>query len=312
VTASASSPQPRSATNGVDWAVICCCFPASPACASSPGSLCWNRPFWTNKDDCHAIRTNDNRTLYLCWGLFSGRPNRSYFLPTVRRKMIPKRPYSAAFSARARRCDDYYWTRGLLCVGDCLQKAAVKASTGQTHTSLESAGSSWDLQSQQQQYSASDHIPVLNRIRFPDRDPTGFCDSEPDPDWISKKILPDQVWISKLRWSLQLKCDRAGLHNENIGLDYDRKNIRSVEHSHIYHERRVAANWQQLGQIRHTIQRESHKVLFHQNSAFPPHPKSFPGVCFELSPHHDQDFSATAQEFIAGSRTTTSWAMQFK
>jgi len=24
--------------------------------------------------------------------------------------------------------------------------------------------------------------PVLNRIRFPDRDPTGFCNSEPDPD----------------------------------------------------------------------------------------------------------------------------------
>jgi len=24
---------------------------------------------------------------------------------------------------------------------------------------------------------------VLNLIRFPDRDPTGFCKSEPDPDW---------------------------------------------------------------------------------------------------------------------------------
>jgi len=26
------------------------------------------------------------------------------------------------------------------------------------------------------------YIPVLNMIRFPDRDPTGFCNSEPDPD----------------------------------------------------------------------------------------------------------------------------------
>jgi len=25
-------------------------------------------------------------------------------------------------------------------------------------------------------------VAVLNIIRFPDRDPTGFCDSEPDPD----------------------------------------------------------------------------------------------------------------------------------
>ena len=25
--------------------------------------------------------------------------------------------------------------------------------------------------------------PVLNMIRFPDHDPTGFCNSEPDPDW---------------------------------------------------------------------------------------------------------------------------------
>jgi len=25
--------------------------------------------------------------------------------------------------------------------------------------------------------------PVLNMIRFPDRDPTGFCTTEPDPDW---------------------------------------------------------------------------------------------------------------------------------
>jgi len=24
---------------------------------------------------------------------------------------------------------------------------------------------------------------VLNMIRFQDRDPTGFCNSEPDPDW---------------------------------------------------------------------------------------------------------------------------------
>jgi len=25
------------------------------------------------------------------------------------------------------------------------------------------------------------YIPVLNMIRFPDRDPIGFCNSEPDP-----------------------------------------------------------------------------------------------------------------------------------
>jgi len=24
---------------------------------------------------------------------------------------------------------------------------------------------------------------MLNTIRFPDRDPTGFCNSEPDSDW---------------------------------------------------------------------------------------------------------------------------------
>jgi len=26
-------------------------------------------------------------------------------------------------------------------------------------------------------------LPVLNMIRSPDRDPTGFCTSEPDADW---------------------------------------------------------------------------------------------------------------------------------
>jgi len=26
-------------------------------------------------------------------------------------------------------------------------------------------------------------MAVLNMILFPDRDPTGFCNSEPDPDW---------------------------------------------------------------------------------------------------------------------------------
>jgi len=28
------------------------------------------------------------------------------------------------------------------------------------------------------------YSPELNTIRFPDRDPTGFCNSEPDLDWI--------------------------------------------------------------------------------------------------------------------------------
>jgi len=32
-------------------------------------------------------------------------------------------------------------------------------------------------------------LAVLNIIRFPHRDPTGFCNSEPDPD---------RIWISKL------------------------------------------------------------------------------------------------------------------
>jgi len=27
------------------------------------------------------------------------------------------------------------------------------------------------------------YTPVLNMIRSPDRDPTGFCTSEPEPDW---------------------------------------------------------------------------------------------------------------------------------
>jgi len=26
------------------------------------------------------------------------------------------------------------------------------------------------------------NLSVMSMIRFPDRDPTGFCDSEPDPD----------------------------------------------------------------------------------------------------------------------------------
>jgi len=32
------------------------------------------------------------------------------------------------------------------------------------------------------------YSPELNTIRFPDRDPTGFCNSEPDLDWISQKL----------------------------------------------------------------------------------------------------------------------------
>jgi len=31
--------------------------------------------------------------------------------------------------------------------------------------------------------SAIVYKPLLNMIRSPDRDPTGFCTSEPDPDW---------------------------------------------------------------------------------------------------------------------------------
>jgi len=27
------------------------------------------------------------------------------------------------------------------------------------------------------------YVSVLNMTRFPDRDPTGFCNSEPVPDW---------------------------------------------------------------------------------------------------------------------------------
>jgi len=46
-------------------------------------------------------------------------------------------------------------------------------------------------------------IPVLNMIRFLDRHPTGFCNSEADPGWTGFwKISTDQIWISKLHWSL--------------------------------------------------------------------------------------------------------------
>jgi len=39
-------------------------------------------------------------------------------------------------------------------------------------------------------------IPVLNMIWFPDRDPTGFCTSEPDPDWLDfEKTQPGQIWM---------------------------------------------------------------------------------------------------------------------
>jgi len=75
-------------------------------------------------------------------------------------------------------------------------------------------------------------------IRFPDRDPTGFCNSEPDPGRTGfRKTQPDQIWISKLHRSLQYNAyseifsdisniwkvlpdlARTGLLNENVGLD---------------------------------------------------------------------------------------------
>jgi len=68
---------------------------------------------------------------------------------------------------------------------------------------------------------------------------------------ITKKNLPDHTWISKLRYHCSQMLnqifseinrigsnistaisdyDRTGLHYENIGLDEDCKNIRSVQH----------------------------------------------------------------------------------
>jgi len=45
-----------------------------------------------------------------------------------------------------------------------------------------------------------DGMAVLNMIRFLDRDPTGFCNSEPEPQRTAfrKKALPDRIRISKL------------------------------------------------------------------------------------------------------------------
>jgi len=57
----------------------------------------------------------------------------------------------------------------------------------------------WWLGTVKAAISGSGFHTVLNMFRSPDRDPTGFCTSEPDPDWILKKTQPDQIWISKLQ-----------------------------------------------------------------------------------------------------------------
>jgi len=36
-------------------------------------------------------------------------------------------------------------------------------------------------------------LAVLNMIRFPDRDPTGFCNSEQDPDWTEFKKTNNRI-----------------------------------------------------------------------------------------------------------------------
>jgi len=102
--------------------------------------------------------------------------------------------------------------------------------------------------------------PVLNMIRFadrdptgfcnsePDRDPTGFCNSEPDPGWTA--FLKNLTWSDmdiQLHWSLQINAhsevfsdiyqigsnfrtslpdlDQTELLNENFGLHQDWKNL---------------------------------------------------------------------------------------
>ena len=95
--------------------------------------------------------------------------------------------------------------------------------------------------------------PVLNMIRFPDSDPTGCWNSEPDPDRIGFRknstgsdmdiqtalitavkclirVFSNVNRIGSNIWRVLPDEDRTGLHNENNGLDFDRKNIRSVQH----------------------------------------------------------------------------------
>jgi len=55
---------------------------------------------------------------------------------------------------------------------------------------------------------------VLKIIRIPDRDPSGFRDSELDPDRTFEKTQADQIWISKLHFN------QRGFPNINrIGLN---------------------------------------------------------------------------------------------
>ena len=86
-------------------------------------------------------------------------------------------------------------------------------------------------------------MPVFNTIGFPDRDPTGFCNSEPDPDWtgsrknryrngygyqncvdhcsrmLNQRFFSDENRMGSNIWMVQPDYDRTGFHNVDIGLD---------------------------------------------------------------------------------------------
>ena len=96
------------------------------------------------------------------------------------------------------------------------------------------------------------YTAVLNMIRFPDRDPTGFCNAEPDPvgvdfeknnsiryrypncnDHCSKMLNQTFLDINRIGsniWTGLPDKDRTGLFNENFRLDLDCKNLRFVQH----------------------------------------------------------------------------------
>jgi len=83
---------------------------------------------------------------------------------------------------------------------------------------------------------------VLNMMRFPNCDPTGLCNSEPDPDRIgfgnklyrikcgypncidhyskmfNQRVISDINRIGSNIWTVLPDLDRTGLHDENIRL----------------------------------------------------------------------------------------------
>jgi len=66
--------------------------------------------------------------------------------------------------------------------------------------------------------SAIVYKPLLNMIRSPDCDPTGFCTSEPDPVGLDfEKTQPDQIWISK--FLCVSVCDPVVFAHFQCGID---------------------------------------------------------------------------------------------